>query len=127
MRKYLIILLSAVALTSCGEYNKVLKSTDPNLKLEFAKRAFEQKKYVQASTVLNDIVDQFRGQEKAEDALYLLALSNYENKDYASSSVYFKNYYTRYPRGKYTELARFYCGYGYYLDSPEPQLDQATR
>ena len=47
MRKYLIILLSAVALTSCGEYNKVLKSTDPNLKLEFAKRAFEQKKYVQ--------------------------------------------------------------------------------
>lgn len=125
MRKYLIILLSAVALTSCGEYNKVLKSTDPNLKLEFAKRAFEQKKYVQASTVLNDIVDQFRGQEKAEDALYLLALSNYENKDYASSSVYFKNYYTRYPRGKYTELARFYCGYGYYLDSPEPQLDQS--
>lgn len=125
MRKYLIILLSAVALTSCGEYNKVLKSTDPNLKLEFAKRAFEQKKYVQASTVLNDIVDQFRGQEKAEDALYLLALSNYENKDYASSSVYFKNYYTRYPRGKYTELARFYCGYGYYLDSPDPQLDQS--
>ena len=125
MRKYLIILLSALALTSCGEYNKVLKSTDPNLKLEFAKRAFEQKKYVQASTVLSDIVDQFRGQEKAEDALYLLALSNYENKDYASSGVYFKNYYSRYPRGKYTELARFYCGYGYYLDSPEPQLDQS--
>ena len=49
MRKYLIILLSALALTSCGEYNKVLKSTDPNLKLEFAKRAFEQKKYVQQS------------------------------------------------------------------------------
>lgn len=125
MRKYLLMLLVAAAMCSCGEYNKVLKSTDPDVKLEFAKKAFEQKKYVQASTVLTDIVDVFRGQEKAEDALYLLALSHYENKDYASSGVYFKNYYTRYPRGKYAELARFYCGYGYYLDSPEAQLDQS--
>lgn len=125
MRKYILLLLTALTLASCGEYNKVLKSTDPDVKLDFARRAFEQKKYVQAATVLSDIVDAYRGKEKAEDVLYLLALSNYENKDYASSGVYFKNYYTRYPRGKYTELARFYCGYGYYLDSPEPQLDQS--
>lgn len=124
MRKYILLLLTALTLASCGEYNKVLKSTDPDVKLDFARRAFEQKKYVQAATVLSDIVDAYRGKEKAEDVLYLLALSNYENKDYASSGVYFKNYYTRYPRGKYTELARFYCGYGYYLDSPDPQLDQ---
>ncbi len=125
MRKYILLLLTALTLASCGEYNKVLKSTDPDVKLDFARLAFEQKKYVQAATVLSDIVDAYRGKEKAEDVLYLLALSNYENKDYASSGVYFKNYYTRYPRGKYTELARFYCGYGYYLDSPEPQLDQS--
>lgn len=125
MRKYILLLLTALTMASCGEYNKVLKSTDPDVKLDFARRAFEQKKYVQAATVLSDIVDAYRGKEKAEDVLYLLALSNYENKDYASSGVYFKNYYTRYPRGKYTELARFYCGYGYYLDSPEPQLDQS--
>lgn len=125
MKKYIILALIAVALTGCGEYNRVLKSSDPMVKLDFAKRAFEQKKYVQASTVLTDIVDLFRGKEEAEDALYLLALSHYENKDYASSGVYFQNYYTRFPRGKYTELARFYCGYGYYLDSPDPQLDQS--
>ncbi|MCH5319676.1 MAG: outer membrane protein assembly factor BamD [Paramuribaculum sp.] len=123
--KYLTIILTALCLTSCGEYNRVLKSNDPDLKLDFARRAFQQKKYVQASTVLEEIVDLFRGQEKNEEVLYLLALSNYENKDYATSGVYFKNYYTRYPRGKYNELARFYCGYGYYLDSPEPQLDQS--
>lgn len=125
MQKYILILLTAILMASCGEYNKVLKSTDPDIKLDFARRAFEQKKYVQAATVLGDIVDAYRGKETAEDVLYLLALSNYENHDYASSGVYFKNYYTRYPRGKYTELARFYCGYGYYLDSPEPQLDQS--
>lgn len=125
MKKYIAIAILALIVASCGEYNKVLKSNDPYVRLAYAKKAFEQKKFVQAYTVLEDIVDLFRGKEEAEDALYLLALSYYENKDYTSSGLYFKNYYTKYPRGKYTELARYYCGYGYYLDSPEPQLDQS--
>ena len=125
MRKYLVMLATAALLTSCGEYQRALKSTDANYRLDYAKRAFEEKKYTQASTVLEDIVTQFKGSEKAEDALYLLALSNYENKDYQTSGEYFKTYYARFPKGKYTELARFYTGYGYYLDSPEPQLDQS--
>lgn len=112
-------------LASCGEYQKVLKSHDADYRLDFAKRAFEQKKYTQAATVLEDIVTQFKGSEKAEDSLYLLALSNYENKDYETAGSFFKTYYTRFPKGKYTELARYYAGYGYYLDSPEPQLDQS--
>ncbi len=125
MRKFLFTLLASMVITSCGEYQKVLKSTDNNYKLEYAKKAFEEKKYVQAATILTDIVTVFKGTDKAEDALYLLALSNYENKDYVSSGMNFKTYYTRFPKGKYTELARFYCGYGYYLDSPETQLDQS--
>lgn len=125
MQKYLIILLIGLGLTSCGEYQKVLKSNDYDYKFEYAKRAFDQKRYVQAATVLGDILTVFKGTEKAEETLYLMALCNYENKDYPTASSYFKTYYTRYPKGKYTELARFYCGYGYYLDSPEPQLDQS--
>ena len=125
MRKILLWLTIALVCTACGEYNRVQKSTDYNYKLDYAKRAFEQKKYVQAATILQDVVTVFKGTEKAEDALYLLALSHYENKDYLTSGSYFRSYYNRYPKGKYTELARFYCGYGYYLDSPEPQLDQS--
>lgn len=121
----IIIALMSLVLTSCGEYARVQKSTDPDVKLDFAKRAFEQKKYMQAATVLQDVITVFKGTEKAEDALYLLALSNYENKDYTNACTYFKTYYNRFPKGKYTELARFYSGYGYYLDSPEPQLDQS--
>ena len=125
MRKLLIVAAAVTfMLTSCGEYNKVLKSTDPNYKFEYAKKAFEQRKYVQASTLLEDVVKVFKGTDKAEESLYLLGLSYYENKDYLSASNYFKTYYTHYPKGKYTELARFYSGYGCYLDSPEPQLDQ---
>ncbi|MDE6467135.1 MAG: outer membrane protein assembly factor BamD, partial [Duncaniella sp.] len=121
---YIYMLLSALLLSSCGEYQRVLKSTDPDYHLEFAKRAFEEKKYTQAATALEPVVTVFKGTEKAEDALYLLALSNYENKDYETSGTWFKTYYNRFPKGKYTELARYFCGYGYYLDSPDPQLDQ---
>ncbi len=124
MRKISLILLSALFLCSCGEYNKVLKSNDYNYKYEYAKQAFEKKKYVQASTILTDLITIFKGTPKAEESLYLLGLSHYENKDFQSSGAYFKTYYSRYPKGQYTELARYYSGYGYYLDSPEAQLDQ---
>ena len=110
---------------SCGEYNKVLKSKDNEYRFDFAKRAFDQRKFTQASTVLETIYTPLRGTAHGEEALFLLAMSYYENKDYLNSGLYFKTYYSRYPKGKFAELARFYSGYGYYLDSPEPQLDQS--
>ena len=126
MQKKLLfsIICSAFIFSSCEEYNKVLKSSDPNYKFEYAKKAFEERKYVQSATLLEDVVKVLKGTDKAEESLYLLGLSYYENKDYGSASTYFQTYYSHYPKGKYTELARFYSGYGYYLDSPEPQLDQ---
>lgn len=128
MKRKLSICLFGLSLmvlaTSCGEYNKVLKSTDYNYKYEYAKKAFEKKKYGQATTILADLVTVFKGTANAEESLYLLGLSHYENKDYMNSGSYFKTYYQHYPKGQYAELARYYAGYGYYLDSPDPQLDQ---
>lgn len=121
----LIGFISVIALSSCGEYQKMLKSTDVDAKFEFAKKAFEEGKYGQCYTLLEDIVTRLKGSDKAEESLYLLGLSHYENKEYLDAATYFQTYYSRYPKGKYTELARFYAGYAYYLDSPEAQLDQS--
>ena len=125
MTRIILCLLLACALGSCGEYQKAQKSNDLNYKFDYAKRAFEQKKYTQAATILKDCVTLFKGSDKAEESIYLLAMSYYENKDYLSSGAWFQTYYSRYPKGKYAEPARFFCGYGYYLDSPEAQLDQS--
>lgn len=126
MRKFIIFSVLTILFCSCGEYQKVLKSNDYNYKFEFAKRAFEQKHYVQAATLFNECTTVFKASEKAEEAMYLLAMSNFENKDYITSGPQFKAYYQRFPKGKFVEPARFYSGYGYYLDSPDPQLDQTT-
>ncbi len=125
MRRFLYFIPFILVFSSCGEYNKVLKSKDVDYRFDFAKRAFDQRKFTQASTVLETIYTPLRGTPNGEEALFLLAMSYYENKDYLNSGVYFKTYYSRYPRGKFAELARFYSGYGYYLDSPDPQLDQS--
>ena len=55
----------------------------------------------------------------------MLAQSYYGQKDYQTASQYFETYYTTYPKGEFTELSRFYSGYGLYLDSPDPRLDQS--
>ncbi len=124
MRNYIILFLAAFLMTSCGEYQRVQKSDDYNYKFEYAKQAFENRHYLQSATLLEQCLNVFKGSEKAEETLYLLAMSYYENADYQTAGVYFKNYYSRYPKGKYAEASRFFSGYGYYLDSPEPQLDQ---
>jgi len=114
----------AILLTACGEYNNILKSTDLNVKFEYAKKYFDEGKYSRAVTLLEEVVQMTRTTARGEEALYLLAQSNYKMKDYATASEYFKNYYTSYPKGEYAELARFYSAYGLYLDSPDPRLDQ---
>lgn len=126
MRNWFFILIFSIFLAGCSEYSRVLKSRDVDYKFEYAKRAYDQRKYLQAATVLNEVITPFRGGPKGEEALFLLGMSYYENKDYLNSGVYFKTYYNRYPKGKYTELARFYSGYGYYLSSPDAQLDQTN-
>lgn len=124
MRKIFLLFPLLALLASCTEYTKVMKSNDINYKFEYAKKAYEEKKYLQASTILGEIYTPLRGTAKGEEALFLLAMSNYENNDYENANVYFKTYYQRYPKGKYAELAHFYSGYGFYRDSPDPQLDQ---
>lgn len=124
--KYLILSLLALLVCSCGEYQRVLKSTDYNYKFEYAKQAFEQGRYLQAATLFKECCTVFKGTDRAEESFYLLGMSYFENRDYISSGSTFRTYYQRYPKGKFVEPARFYCGYGYYLDSPDPQLDQST-
>ena len=126
MRKltYLFVMMM-VLFSSCGEYNKILKSRDYELKYSYAKKYFNAKQFTKSATLLEDLVTIFKGSAYAEESLYLLAQSYYGQKDYQTASQYFNTYYSTYPKGEYVEPARFYSGYGLYLDSPDARLDQA--
>lgn len=125
MVKKIVLLTGMILLfSSCGEYNMLLKSNDPELKYSYAKKYFNLKKYVKSATLLEEVIQYFRGRSEGEESLYLLAQSYYGQKDYVTASEYYKTYYNTYPKGDFTELARFYGAYGLYLDSPDPRLDQ---
>lgn len=119
-------ILSAGVLSSCGEYNKVLKSTDNEYKYEAAKSYFAKGQNSKAATLLEDLALIMKGTSNAEESAYMLAMTYYNQGDYITASHYFNTYYTTYPRGTYTELARFYSGKALYLDTPEPRLDQSS-
>lgn len=119
-------LLSAGVFSSCGEYNKVLKSQDYEYKYEAAKGYFAKGQNSRAATILEELVTILKGTGNGEESLYMLAMTYYNQGDYVSASHYFNTYYTTYPRGTYTELARFYSGKALYLDTPEPRLDQSS-
>ena len=128
MKKYIIIiaLLTGTFFTSCGEYNKVLKSSDYEYKYEAAKSFFGKGQYTKSATILEELITILKGTDSAEESLYMLAMSYYNQGDYVTASHYFTNYYTTYPRGIYTELARFHSGKSLFLDTPEPRLDQTS-
>jgi len=119
-------MLLGLLLAACGEFNGVLKNPDLNVKYEYAKKYFEQGKYSRTATLLEEYVQMRPHTSTGEEALYLLARSYYEMKDYATAAEYFKTYFTRFRAGEYGELARFYSAYCLYLDSPDPRLDQTT-
>ena len=103
-------MLAAATLTSCGEYNKLLKSTDYEYKYEAAKNYFAKGQYNRSATLLNELITILKGTDKAEESLYMLGMSYYNQKDYQTAAQTFITYFNTYPRGTFTELARFHAG-----------------
>ncbi len=123
-RNPLILLLLAVLLAGCGEYQKVLKSTDAEYKYQKALEYFNAKQYVKSQTLLDDVSAYYKGTERSEDVLAYLSRSYMGQKDYATAAEYYQAYIRNYPKGKYIIEARFQLGHCYYLDSPDARLDQ---
>jgi outer membrane protein assembly factor BamD len=124
MNKSILILIVASVLISCGEYQQLLKSTDPELKYTKAVEYFEKKDFMRATTLFDEVAKYYRGTERSEEVLNYLAGSYMGQKDYYTASEYYRTYVKTYPKGKYITDARFMIGYCYYLDSPDARLDQ---
>ena len=123
-QKGLIILLFMVVLTGCGDYQRLLKSRDPEEKYQAALMYFNNKQYVRAQTLLDDVTSYYKGTERSEDVLAYLARCYMGQKSYESATNYYQAYIRNYPKGKYATEAYFQVGHCQYLDSPDARLDQ---
>ena len=115
----------ALVLTSCGEFQKLQKSNDPELKYEKGIEYFNAGKYSKAQLLFDDVSGYYKGTERSEDVLIYLARCYMGEKDYASAAEYYSAYTRNYPKGKNIMEASFMLGHAYYMDSPDPRLDQS--
>lgn len=110
--------------SACGEYQAILKSKDPDLKYQKALTYFNDKQYVKAQTLLDEVTSYYRGTDRSQDVLVYLSRSYMGQKNYSSAAEYYQAYIRNYPKGRYIIEARFQVGHCYYLDAPDARLDQ---
>lgn len=122
-RSYLILIFS-ILLASCGDFNKIVKSTDYEYKYKKALEYYEAKDYTHANSLFQDLVYVFRGTSRGDELYYYYAKSCYLSSDYTLANHYFKTLTEQYPRSKHAEESQFLAAMCSYKESPNPKLDQ---
>lgn len=125
-RSVLVVIVLMLIGTSCSKYQKLLKSTDNDLKFEKAIEYYEKEDYHRAIGLFTDVIPAFRGTQKAEQINYYYAMAHYHTRDYVMASHYFKTFTQAYPMNEHSEEFLFLAAYCKYLDSPRSSLDQTT-
>lgn len=120
------IILLVVVLSSCGNYNKIVKSTDYEFKHKKAIEYYEDGEYVKAGTLFRELVNIYRGTTRASEIYYFYAKSMIGQKDYLMAGHYFKTLIDEFPTSEYVEESQYMVGYCSYLISPKARLDQAV-
>lgn len=131
MPKNLIQLLSGLFLllflaAGCDNYNKVLKSSDVELKLTKAKEYYNKGNYYKAIPLLDELISIYRGREELQEVYLIYCYAHYGQGDYMVSAYNFKNYYSFYPASPEAEEALFMVAKSYYNISPTAELDQTN-
>jgi outer membrane protein assembly factor BamD len=124
MRSIIILLSSLILLTSCDGYNKLLKSTNYELKLVRAKEYYDKGQYIKSSQLYEELIPVVKGTDKAEEVYYYYTWSEYNLGDYILSQYHFKNYTRQFPNGKHGEECYYMNAFCYFLNSPNYKLDQ---
>lgn len=121
-----ILLLSALILSSCGEYEMLLKSTDYELKKTRAREYYEEGLYAKASELLSQVIPRYRATSEAEELNWLNAQCYYGMKQFDMAGTLYKSLVEQYPYGKYAEEATFLGAFCDYNLAPRAELDQSS-
>lgn len=119
-----VVLIFLVLLNSCGEYEKLLKSTDFDLKKKKAKEFYDKGEYVKTTELLTQILPRFRATDEAEELNWMNSEAYFGMKDYVMAGSYYKTFIDQFPFGKHAEEANYMAALCDYNISARPELDQ---
>lgn len=128
MKNRLLILavMGLVAFSSCNDFNRLVTSTDNEMKYEVAVDYYERGDYNHALQLFDLLQASFRNTPRGESITYKTALCYYYQDDYDIAGYYFNRFVQTYPFSKDAEKAAFMSAYCSYRVSPESGLDQTS-
>ncbi|GIJ96131.1 outer membrane protein assembly factor BamD [Capnocytophaga stomatis] len=125
IKKYIVIgLVGASLLSSCGEYQKALKSDDATVKYNMAEQLYKEGKYRKSIQLFENIVNQYAGRPQGERVVYMAADAYYKTKQYSKASYQFERFCKLYPKSEKVAEAAFLTAKTIYLETPKYSVDQ---
>ncbi len=121
-----ILALLVFLFASCSSYNRLLKSSDYELKFTKAKEYYDKEDYIRSSQLYEELIPVTKGTERGEEVYYYYTWSEYNLGDHLLAQYHFKNYTRQFPMSKHVEECYFMNAYCYFLNSPKHTLDQTN-
>lgn len=123
--KYFIVFAAlATIMVSCSEYQKLLKSSDFELKYKKAKEYYAKEDFYRASGLFEELINIYKGTSRGEEVYYYYASCQYMQGEYIMAAYHFRFFAKNFPNSKHVEEADFLGAFCIYLESPEFSLDQ---
>ena len=119
-------LLGTMAFASCNDFNRMVKSTDNEMKYEVAMDFYDRGDYDRALQLFDLLQAAYRNTPRGENVTYRTAECYYKQKEYEIAAYYYNKFCTTYPFSKDAEQAAFMNAYCSYMLSPESGLDQTN-
>ncbi len=123
MKKIVYLSIITLLLTSCGEYQKVLNKGTAIEQYKMAVKMYETKKFGKALRLFEKVTPTYRGKPQMERIQFMVAQSNFNEKNYSLAGYYFSRFTKNYPKSSKKEEAAFLSAYSYKLASPRFNLD----
>jgi outer membrane protein assembly factor BamD len=124
MKKIVALLILALVLGSCGEYQKALKTEDVGVKYELAEKLYDAGRYSKAIRLFEQIAPAYRGKPQAEKMFYMYAQAYYKTRQFVLAGYQFESFASNYPRSEKVQEASFLGAKCYSMLSPVYSLDQ---
>lgn len=112
------LLLFSLMMFSCGEYQKVLNKGSVEDQYKMAVKMYETKKFGKALRLFEKVTPAYRGKPQMERVQFMVAQSNFNEKNYSLAGYYFDRFTNNYPKSSKREEAAFLSAYSYKLSSP---------
>ena len=124
MRQFLLLMVAFIVLSSCSEYQKVLKNEDVKAKYDLAQKFYEEEDFKRANRLFEQIAPKYAGKPQGERVMFFLANTYFEREDFNMAGYQFERFLKQYPKSDKVPEAAFYGAKSYYELSPNYSLDQ---